>query len=104
MNLKIIPLENCSHETERGRKQFNPGQKIKKSCVHHPMGLSLKSVCMNLIHFINRGNQHTIEHLEKMIVELQRLVLWLQKTKGEMVKNNAKPLVQKKKMRKSRTV
>ncbi len=90
MTLKQIPLENCTHDKVRGKKQFNPGVKIKKTTVHHPMGLSLKSVCMNLVHFINRGNQHTVEHLEKMIEELQRLVLWLQKNKHEMTKSKKK--------------
>lgn len=86
MTLKQIPLENYTREQSRGKKQFNPGNKISKTTVSHPTGISLKSVCMNLVHFINRGNNHTIEHLEKMIVELQRLVIWLQKSKQEMTR------------------
>ncbi len=86
MTLKQIPLENCTHDKVRGKKQFNPGQKIKKTTIPHPMGISLKSVCVDLVHFINRDNRHTVEHLEKMIMELQRSVLWLQKNKQEMTK------------------
>lgn len=85
MSLKQIPIENGEGTHLRGKKQFNPGGRIKKGSTYNS-GISLKEVCMHLVNFINRGNQYTVEHVEKIITQLQRSVLVLQKKKTDIAK------------------
>lgn len=92
MTLKQIPIEDPEGQRAkktRGAKHFNPGQRISPTAeksVNQSNGVSLKEVCVHLVHFINRGSRYSVEQLEKIISDLQRSVLTLQKKKTEMVR------------------
>lgn len=83
--MKLIPVEmSCQAEATMGKKQkqkyFNPGHKIKKQ---NP----LKGICLRLVHFINRGTKFTYEQIDDLIMSLQHVILNLQRTKQEILRN-----------------
>lgn len=83
MTLRPIPVENNGPHT-KNKKQFNPGQQIKKrNGAHH---LSLKTICLRLVAFINRGSRFTFQQIDEIIMTLHHAILSLQKRKQEMVK------------------
>ncbi len=98
--LKQIPCEeeSCNKGPRRGRSSFNPAQKLKKHSCEAQHGFSLKEVCVDLVHFINCGEKYTLEHVEKVITQLQRSVIQMQKKKTDILKTkNEKIKLRKKK-------
>lgn len=88
--LKQIPFEEEQPRgAQRGGKQsgrnFDPRHKMKHAL--EGTQVSLKSVCVDLVHFINRGETYTLEQVEKIITQLQRSVLVLQKKKTHIIKS-----------------
>jgi len=84
---------SCQVAVTAGKKQkqkyFNPGQKIKKE---NP----LKGICLRLVHFINRGTKFSYEQIDDLIMSLQHVILNLQRTKQEILRNKAVKLNRKK--------
>ena len=95
MSLKLIPTEEAGKNdfSQNGKKQkhFNPGNKLSHS-THGKNGASnahdgsLKSMCLKLVHFINRGSKFTYEQIDEVIIHMQRSILALQKKKQEVLK------------------
>ncbi|MBP9717690.1 hypothetical protein KBD59_00115 [Candidatus Gracilibacteria bacterium] len=85
MSLKQIPNEGERKDNraeQKSAKHFNPGNQIKQV----PNGaFSLKSICLELVHYINRGSKYSYEQVDELIHRLQRGVIGLQKTKHEML-------------------
>ena len=95
MTLKLIPTEeagkNAFFQNGKKQKHFNPGNKLKrndggKNGANGAHDSSLKSVCLKLVHFINRGSKFTYEQIDELIMNMQRSVLALQKKKQEVLK------------------
>lgn len=84
MSLKLIPVEHSGNGRGKKQKHFNPGGKIKEN--GHKEN-SLKSICLRLVHFINRGSKFTYQQIDELIMALQRSILNLQKKKQEILKN-----------------
>ncbi len=86
MSLKEIPTEPQLPSTLQfaGQKQkgFNPGNKIKKAEGGNP----LKTICLRLVHFINRGSKFTYDQIDELIGALHQSILSLQKKKQEMLR------------------
>lgn len=80
MSLKPIPLEPTARR--EGKKSFNPGNRIKKD----PSDFSLKTLCLRLIRFINRGSRFTYQQIDEIIMGLEAGILKLRKKKQEMMK------------------
>lgn len=89
MSLKQIPNEGIFgiDHAHGGKtcKHFNPGNKIKKQEKVENGAFSLKTICMELVHYINRGSKYTSQQVDELIHRMQRGVVGLQKTKHEML-------------------
>ena len=95
MTLKLIPTEetgkNAFFQNGKKQKHFNPGNKLKnhgggKNGANGSHDGTLKSVCLKLVHFINRGSRFTYEQIDEVIIHMQRSILALQKKKQEVLK------------------
>lgn len=95
MTLKLIPFENAPGNSNGGgpspakrgdkkQKSFNPGGKIKKKLSNNES--PFKKICLQLVHFVNRGSKFTYEQIDELIVSLHHSILSLQKKKHEMLK------------------
>lgn len=85
MSLKLIPTENPAKAEIGKSKNFNPG-KIKKILDAKEKDFSLKTMCISLVHYINRGGKFTCEQIDEIIIGLHRSILKLQKKKQEILK------------------
>ncbi|MEK9133082.1 MAG: hypothetical protein AAB606_05250 [Patescibacteria group bacterium] len=87
--MKLIPFETFgASKISNGKKQkhFNPWNKVKKSNGSQPGHFgSLKGICLQIVHFINRGKRFTYEQIDDLIVALQHSILSLQRKKQEML-------------------
>lgn len=91
MSLKLIPLELPGREGSRKQKNWNPGHKIAKTNAKGKNGASpLKSLCLRLIHFVNRGSRFTYEQIDELILTLHHAILNLQKKKQEILRKRHK--------------
>lgn len=88
MALKLIPVESGNErgnvDGQKKHKSFNPGNKIR---VKRGKNKSLKDICLQLVHFINRGSKFTYQQIDELIMGMQRSVLSLQQKKQEILKN-----------------
>lgn len=93
MSLKQIPFEeeakNAGHKKSghaghgKRHRHFNPGSGMHKAAAHDSP--SLKSICLKLVHFINRGSKFSYEQLDELIVYLHHSIIKLQKKKHELL-------------------
>jgi len=87
MSLKLIPVEEkAAGGAGKKQKHFNPGNKIKST---GDTDFSLKTLCLRIVHFINRGSRFTYQQIDDLIMVLHRMILKLQKRKEEMAKKKA---------------
>lgn len=87
MTLKLIPTEELgnSHAGAKPKKQktFNPGAQLnKEGKTKHGV---LKTICLRLVHFINRGSHFTYQQIDDLIVTLHQSIVELQKKKREIL-------------------
>lgn len=89
MYLKIIPTEEldekCASDPRKktNKKSFNPSRKIEQE----DGDAGLRSMCLRLVHFINRGSRYTYEQVDEIIIGLHQSILKLQKKKQNILKN-----------------
>lgn len=92
MTLKLIPVEHGPKDEspaaglrdKKNKKNFNPGSKLKVQSANSEDGL--KSLCLRLVHFINRGSRFTYEQVDELITGMHHSILKLQKKKQEILK------------------
>lgn len=96
MTLRAIPTEEGAEEPQdKKQKKFNPAGNLKNLKKEQPHDGSLKTICMRIVHFINRGSKHTYEQLDELIMTMQRSILSLQKKKQEILRQKNKPFHKK---------
>ncbi len=88
MSLKLIPFEKPIGEKNKKQKYFNPGTHIKKpEATKSPV---IKSLCLRLVHFINRGGSFTYQQIDELIDAMQRVILNLQHQKHDIIQKKEK--------------